>query len=254
MRLLSYQLCGPTAAWGTEGAVGSVRPTWGEPSFSALLGMIAAARGLPRNDASALEALTRGLRFAMRIDVSGEVFTDFHTFQTASTPHAKKVAKLVRHPTRPDVLRHAQGLQTGVTERGYVADFAAWIAVYRLDDGGEVPSLAEIADALRGPRWPIYLGRRACPPSAPLDPRIVEVDDVEAFARTDTRTDLAAYRSLMARPRWPRTAPAHRRLLWQPGFPLPTGASTTFQRRGLPTTRTAWQFASSLVHSLALED
>jgi CRISPR system Cascade subunit CasD len=55
--------------------------------------------------------------------------------------------------------------------------------------------LVQFADALRRPHFTLYFGRKACPLSAPLDPRTVEADDprraIRAYvtARTPEQTE-----------------------------------------------------------------
>ena len=63
------------AAWGST-AVGEVRPSAPHPTRSALLGLLAAALGLRRDDDERHEALGRMLRFAVRVDRPAQLLED----------------------------------------------------------------------------------------------------------------------------------------------------------------------------------
>jgi CRISPR system Cascade subunit CasD len=52
---------------------------------------------------------------------------------------------------------------TKVTHRHYVAD-----AVFVAGVEGDTPTMTLLADALRCPRRPLFLGRRSCPPTRPI--------------------------------------------------------------------------------------
>ena len=66
-----------------------------------------------------------------------------------------------------------------VTVRDYRCDVLVGVAVW----GGDRWTLDELADRLRRPRYPLYLGRKSCPPASPLDPRVTAAEGpVEALA------------------------------------------------------------------------
>ena len=61
----------------------------------------------------------------------------------------------------------------------YLAD-----AVFTVALGGDVAVLEELSQAVRSPRWPLFLGRRSCPPNLPILLGVSEGMDVrEALAR-----------------------------------------------------------------------
>jgi CRISPR system Cascade subunit CasD len=140
-----------------------VRDTTTHPSRSALIGMIAAARGISRNDKEALQELSP-LRFAIRIDRPGVIQRDFHTVGGG-------------HNTNAETIMTAEGKRrelskaTLISERYYLADAAFTIAVTAPDQ----QLLRACAAALTRPAWPTYLGRRACPPDLPV--LLAETDD-----------------------------------------------------------------------------
>ncbi|MYV38412.1 type I-E CRISPR-associated protein Cas5/CasD [Streptomyces sp. SID1328] len=144
-------LSGPLQSFG-EHSNFTDRDTHARPTRSALIGMLAAAQGRHRDaDLSDL----RTLRFTIRTDRSGVRTVDFHTVG-GGLPKDRSVPS-----ANGD--RKAEGKATVVTQRHYLADAAFTIAV----DGN--PTLINaLTTALHSPRWPLYLGRRACPPAGPL--------------------------------------------------------------------------------------
>ncbi|WP_045821701.1 type I-E CRISPR-associated protein Cas5/CasD [Williamsia herbipolensis] len=136
MSTLVVCLAGPMQAWGASSRF-TKRDTRREPTKSGVIGLLAAAQGVRRTDS--IEHLL-GLRFGVRVDRDGVLMRDF---QTARSLDEKK--------TMPLSIRY------------YLAD-AIFVA------GVEGPSelIDTLADALRRPVFPLFLGRRSCPPSRPL--------------------------------------------------------------------------------------
>ncbi|WP_240611313.1 type I-E CRISPR-associated protein Cas5/CasD [Actinobaculum sp. 313] len=99
--------------------------------------MLAAAEGRRRTDP--VEDLIM-LRFGVRIDQPGAVTRDFHT---ARTLDGKKSMPL--------------------SNRYYLSD-----AVFLAGIEGHRDVLERLDFALRHPRFPLYLGRRSCPPTLPV--------------------------------------------------------------------------------------
>jgi len=168
---LLFRLAGPLASWG-EIAVGEVRSSWPEPSKSAVLGLVAAALGVERADTARHGALHAGLEFAVRLDSRASPLRDYHT---AQSPSARKGVKWA---TRADELSDAKGLNTILSERWYWQEFSATICLTPRDDGQQ--SLKELAEALRNPRFPLYLGRKSCPLGRPLNPAVLMVAEIAA--------------------------------------------------------------------------
>src|SRR5689334_9356211 len=77
---LCFRLHGPLASWG-DIAVGERRPSAPHVSRSAVLGLIAAALGIRRDDSDAWGELDRSVGFASRTDAPGELLVDYHTAQ-----------------------------------------------------------------------------------------------------------------------------------------------------------------------------
>nr|WP_306428927.1 type I-E CRISPR-associated protein Cas5/CasD [Corynebacterium sp. 76QC2CO] len=157
---------GPMQSWGDSSRY-RVRGTGSTPSKSAIVGLLAAAQGRRRTDP--VEDLTR-LKFAVRIDQSGTLLHDYQTAQDWQ-----------RNP----------GSDATLITRTYLTD-AVFLVGIEAPDRALLESLAE---NLRNPIFPLYLGRRSCP--AP-------VDLVQGIV------DLGAAEALMAENNWFAT-PAHKR-------------------------------------------
>lgn len=176
---LIFQLYGPLASWGKV-AVGEVRPSALRPSRSALLGLLGAALGLRREDDDAHRTLGEELRFGVHVVSSGLPLTDYHTIQ--ARPRKKRLLEA----TRPDQLRGRRDeLDTIVSTREYRCDAYYRVVAWNVVDEPAFP-LTRLAEALAHPRFVLYLGRKACPPAAPLHPRMVSAETlVDALETTD---------------------------------------------------------------------
>ncbi len=133
-------LKGPMQSYGDTG-FGPLREAGAFPSRSAVLGMLAAAQGLYRNDEMLLR-LHRALRVHVLTLKPGQVRVDYHTVE----------------PNGP-------GQGTVQTYRGYHHD-AHFITCVE----GDSDVVEKAQEALRNPAFTVYLGRRSCPPSRPLLP------------------------------------------------------------------------------------
>jgi CRISPR system Cascade subunit CasD len=160
------RLEGPLQSWGTQGRFG-IRDTDREPSKSGVLGLVGAALGMRRDDAATLARL-RTLRLAIRVDQEGTIVRDYHT-----------VGGGTFLGERHGLWSSAAGKKvetTALTERFYLAD-ASFLAALGGDDD---PLLDRVAEALARPVWPLFLGRRSCPPSRPVLAGVVDTGPEEA--------------------------------------------------------------------------
>jgi CRISPR system Cascade subunit CasD len=240
---LLFRLYGPMASWG-EIAVGESRHSAVYPSRSALVGLLGAALGVGRDDDDAQHALSVGYRFAVKVESAGVPLRDYHTVQTPPT------RKNVKHRTRAQELGNARTLETLLSEREYRCDALAVVAVEA--QNASRWTLEELAAALRRPVYPLYLGRKSCPPALPLAPRVVSAANLqEAFA--------ARQRSLLALTRahgetdaeWParedsRVLRLRReavRYCWEDGMEAGVEPDMQIVRMDQPLSRHRWQFA-----------
>jgi len=143
MPTLLLRLVAPMQSWGVSGRF-TVRDTAREPSKSGVVGILAAALG--RSRTAPLDDLA-ALRMGVRIDKPGRVEVDYHTAQQVYRANPK---------ARPQ--------ETAVSRRYYLAD-AAFLAGLESDD---TAFLTHLHQALRNPRWTLYLGRKAFVPAEPI--------------------------------------------------------------------------------------
>ncbi|MET9734473.1 type I-E CRISPR-associated protein Cas5/CasD [Streptomyces sp. NPDC006458] len=137
--VLSLLLAGPLQSWGASSRF-TRRTTESAPTKSAVIGLLAAAVGIERDDDKRLTPLS-ALRFGVRIDQPGTRIRDFHTAHHTAT-----------------------GKAMPLSERFYLAD-AVFVAAVE----GEHGLLTHLQQALRAPVYPPFLGRRSCPPARPVD-------------------------------------------------------------------------------------
>lgn len=142
-------------SWGSSSRF-TRRSTESFPTKSALVGLLAAAQGRRRVDP--IEDLAQ-LRVAVRVDQPGQLLRDFHT-------------------------AHRGEVSMPLSDRFYRADaaFGAFIE-------GPDELIEALAQAIVRPVFPLYLGRRACPPTMPLR---LAVHDGAAWDALQTTPWLAA--------------------------------------------------------------
>jgi len=183
---LVIALRGPFASFADEPG-NTTRKTSDMPTRSALLGLAAAALGIRREDAEGQRALGMSLVTASALLEPGSLLTDFHTFQSLN--QAAKGAT-----TRAAALRNTGHVETSITRRDYRTD-ALWQGAYRRSGRLDGASLHALAKAFRQPHFALYVGRRACPLSHPLNPKVYDAADVrQAFIAQAQDTNALAER------------------------------------------------------------
>ena len=138
MATLLLRLAAPLQAWGSDSKF-ETRKTNREPTKSGVIGLLAAALGLRRDESEALARLAQ-LRFGVRVEREGQLLVDYHTAKTQDEKTSY------------------------VTYRHYLQD-AVFLAGLESEDAA---LLQQLQDALQHPAFPLYLGRRSCPPTLPL--------------------------------------------------------------------------------------
>jgi CRISPR system Cascade subunit CasD len=129
MSTLLMRLAGPLQSWGVDSKF-ERRGTENIPTKSGLIGLVAAAMGRKRNES--IVDLQK-LHFGVRVDHQGELLRDYHTAMNQKSAY--------------------------VTQRYYLAD-----ALFLAGLEGDIELLKSIEIALQSPAYPLFLGRRSCPP------------------------------------------------------------------------------------------
>ena len=153
------RLEGPLQSWGFEDRF-SRRKTGSLPTKSALIGLCCAALGVGRGSEGEKMWLKRLNKLECLVINTREShlqpmrrMEDFHTVQNTRTADGKIK-------------------ETHITHRTFLND-ASFAAILSGDEG----TLNELKAALADPVWGIWLGRKACIPSAPVLVGIFETED-----------------------------------------------------------------------------
>ena len=136
MSVLLMRLAAPMQSWGARSRF-TRRETEAWPTKSGVIGIIAAALGIGRD-----ESLERfdGLRFGVRVDQPGTVMSDYQTARTDD------------------------GDMLPLSRRYYLQD-AVFLAGLESTNRAE---LERYRFALASPYYQLFLGRRSCPPDGPV--------------------------------------------------------------------------------------
>jgi len=164
MDYLVFRLYGPLASWG-DIAVGDTRRSEYYPGRSALLGLLGAALGITRDQDSEQQALNMGYQFAIKQLCSGATLRDYHTVQAPDS-----VGKQCYYTRRDELVTGHDRLGTVLSSREYRCD-SKWLVAVKATEQARW-TLAELATALKKPRFQLSLGRKTCVLSAPLAPRL----------------------------------------------------------------------------------
>ena len=238
MEFLIFQLQAPLSSWG-DTAVGEYRGSYDYPGESALIGLLGAAIGIHREDEAAHARLRQGYVLAVGVQSAGKLLRDYHTAQVPG-----RVALKGRpHATRRDELAVPKAdLNTILSTRDYRQDAASLIAV---QPRGNAPYTLEVlADKLRQPRFVLYLGRKSCPPAAPLHPVVITADSaLAAFEEYSKRLNDQRDANKDRHGRLP-LEPIGKliRLVWGDGVEAGISADLSAPRKDRLIRRQGWQF------------
>jgi len=140
MSCLLLRCVAPMQAWGTRSRFRE-RDTEREPTKSGIIGLLCAALGRDRSEP--LDDLA-ALRMGVRVDREGIVECDYQTAQNV-------------------IKADLSGRETQLSNRYYLADAAFLVGLE-----GERGLLAQLTTALKNPKWPLFLGRKAFLPGSPV--------------------------------------------------------------------------------------
>lgn len=247
METLVFQLHAPLSSWG-EVAVGEYRPTADYPSQSAIVGLLAAAFGIRREDEAAQIALNNGYKIAIGVLSQGRLLRDYQTAQVPSRADLKKRP----HATRKDELAITKhDLNTILSTRDYRQDAASLVAVQVSKTAPY--SLVELAQALKSPKFVLYLGRKSCPPAMPLYPIIMQTETIKkAFDEYWQPLAQLLVNQKQNRPLWLQ------KLVWGDDWQgddisiMGEQRQLSITRKDKVITRQGWQFGDSQEHIAVL--
>ena len=148
MSTLLLRMSAPLQEWGYESKF-ETRRTSREPTKSGVIGLLASALGRSRDES--VQDLNE-LSFGVRVDHEGELLHDYHTVKLNES-------------------------KTYVTHRYYLSDAVFLVGLE--SDNEEL--LQKLNNAVLSPAFPLFLGRRSCPPTLPLSLGIRECSLLEAL-------------------------------------------------------------------------
>ncbi len=233
---LIFRLYGMMASWG-DIAVGEFRPTFNHPSKSAVMGLIAAAMGIRRDEEERQRELANGYLIAFRIDGPGILMRDYHTVQV---PPTRKGEKKYSFTTRKDELTVPKDeLNTILSSRDYRCDAVYTICLWSRTISPPY-SLATIQSYLDNPAFVLYLGRKSCPLSLPVHAQIVKAGDLAEGLKAVRFPDDPFIAHLLCQNDF--------RIFWEGDEKTGFKQEHTVIRRDDPSSRKRWQFLDREEH------
>lgn len=166
---LFLRLEGALQSWGERGRW-SIRDTAPEPTKSGVIGLVACALGIGED--APIKSLSETVEMGVRVDKPGVRLTDYHTIGGGADKPMLLTAQ--GKPKKSSGNPH-----TEISYRDYLCD-ASFLVALR----GATAVITQIADAIQNPMWPIYLGRKSCPPSRPVFDGIDEYDNLQTALLT----------------------------------------------------------------------
>ena len=232
---LIFRMYGMMSSWG-DIAVGEFRPTFDRPSKSAIMGMVSAALGIRRDEEERLRELATGYLMALQIDAPGTLLRDYHT---AQVPPSGKGRKKTVFPTRKSELSVPKDdLNTVLSSRDYRFDALYTVCLWSRTATPPY-SLATLKEYLEKPVFGLYLGRKSCPLSLPLEAQVVPADTISgAFSSAHFKD--APFLHLLE-------SAKDVRVFWE-GDDAGFDSVHTVQRRDEPISRRRWQFGNRTEH------
>ena len=187
----------------------------------------------------------------MGVQSGGKLLRDYHTAQVPG----RAALKGGPHATRRDELGVLKDdLNTILSTRDYRQEAASLIAVQPRTNAPY--PLEVLADALRKPRFVLYLGRKSCPPAAPLHPVVITADSaLAAFEEYRKRFNDQRDAHKDRHGRLPLESSGELiRLVWGDGVEAGTAADLRAPRKDRLIRRQGWQFGDRTEHVALLRE
>jgi len=212
-----------------EIAVGERRMSWSRPGRSAILGLVAAAMGIERENEERHKELELSLHFAVRTDTPGRSFIDY---QTAQAPPMRKGH---HHATRREEVQ-ADRLNTVLSVREWRTDAFHTAALWpRMGAGVD---LGRIGQSLNQPAYVLYLGRKSAPLGLPLRPEIAAAETfLDAFKERGPNREEADVLALLK-----SKDNSQIEIAFDADVPIELSDSQIQRRRDAIANRSRWQF------------
>ncbi|GGP55993.1 hypothetical protein GCM10009347_23310 [Shewanella algicola] len=121
------------------------------PTRSAIVGLLAAALGITRQEHQALYELSEQITTAVQVNLAGEKMMDYHTVQNFRSPDGK-----IQKGTKP-------------TYREYWCDSEHTFAI-----SAESELIRKLEAAVKTPKFTLFQGRKCCPLTRPLFDRVLD--------------------------------------------------------------------------------
>lgn len=155
MSVLLLRLAAPLQAWGSSSKF-DIRTTEREPTKSGVIGMIASALSIQRNAENSDDEIKKlnKVRFGVRVEKEGKLIKDFHMAYSGKLSDSEK-----RHTSLSKMKNNIH-----LSERYYLSDAVFLVAI----ESDDTELLKKIESALQRPVYPLFLGRRSCPPTLPV--------------------------------------------------------------------------------------
>jgi CRISPR system Cascade subunit CasD len=212
---LIFRIYGMMASWG-DIAVGEFRPSFDRPSKSAIMGMVAAALGIRRDEEERLRELATGYCMAVRIDAPGILMRDYHTAQVPSSG------------------------KTILSSRDYRCDAVYSVCLWSRTASPPYP-LTVLKQHLENPVFGLYLGRKSCPLALPLQPQVIPAESISGALSSAHFKDAPFIARL--------ESDSDVRIFWEGDMDAGFPSVHTVQRRDDPLSRKRWQFGNRTEHS-----
>ena len=174
-QLLVLRLDGPLQSWG-ENAKWDFRDSSTMPTKSGIVGLLGCAMGVERSSPVLVE-LAQSITVAVRADRPGEKWVDFQT--VTGEPLINALGKPRKIDGKP--------ANTFTSSRYYLCDACFTVFIDTTPEWRE-----RITAALESPRWCIYLGRKNCVPSRPIQAKVVEYVNIQEAIKEYPTAERAA--------------------------------------------------------------
>ena len=183
--VLLLRLEGVWQSWG-ERSRWDVRDTATEPTKSGVVGLLGCALGYGMRDSRLETELDAGLIFGVRVESCGRVVRDYQTIsgflQSADGNYKSKIGITSIGNLRKRGCDPISDGYTIVSPRYYLEDASFLVALEERD--GNNGLLTRCEAALKRPKWPVFLGRKACVPTRPVFEILTEeYDGIEEALR-----------------------------------------------------------------------